>query len=106
MEQEWAAYIFNYPLVLTCMFPELHETKFSSQSFHLQNSGILPTRMNQRGDPMKMNFKIFKYKNKYNEQLTLKEQMKKWGHLSSFLFSFLNYGPQIAQNSPFFANLC
>ena len=41
---------------------------------------------------MKMNFKIFKYKNEYNEQLELKEQMEKWGHLSSFLFSFLNYG--------------
>ena len=55
------------------MFPELHGAKFSSQSFHLQNSGILPTRMNQRGNLMKMNFKIFKYKNEYNEQLELKE---------------------------------
>ena len=55
------------------MFPELHGAKFSSQSSHLQNSGILPTRMNQRGNPMKMNFKIFKYKNEYNEQLELKE---------------------------------
>ena len=42
------------------MFPESNETKIWSQSFHIQNSGILQTRMYQRGgDPMKMNFDNF-----------------------------------------------
>ena len=46
-------------LSLMCMFPESNGTKFWSHSFHLQNSGILQTRMDQRGDPMKTNFDIF-----------------------------------------------
>ena len=32
-------------LFLMCMFPESNGTKFWSHSFHLQNSGILQTRM-------------------------------------------------------------
>ena len=51
-------------LSLMCMFPESNGTKFWSHSFHLQNSGILQTRMDQRVDPMKTNFDIF--------------QMQKW----------------------------
>ena len=46
-------------LFLMRMFPELNGTKFWSPSFHLKNSGILKTRMDQRGDPMKTNFNIF-----------------------------------------------
>ena len=41
------------------MFPESNETKFWSHSFHIQNSGILQTRMDQRGDPVRMNFDNF-----------------------------------------------
>ena len=41
------------------MFPELNGTKFWSHSFHLQNSGILQTRVDQRADPMKLNFDNF-----------------------------------------------
>ena len=41
-------------LSLMCMFPELNGTKFWSHICHLQNSCILQTRMDQRGDPMKM----------------------------------------------------
>ena len=41
------------------MFPELNETKFWSHRFHLPNSGILQTKMDQRGDPMKTNFDVF-----------------------------------------------
>ena len=41
------------------MFSESNGTKFWSHSFHLQNSGILQTRMDQRRDPMKTNFDIF-----------------------------------------------
>ena len=41
------------------MFPKPNGTKFWSHSFHLQNSGILQTRMEQRWDPMKMNFDNF-----------------------------------------------
>ena len=41
------------------MFHESNGTKFWSHSFHLQNSGILQTRMDQRENPMKTNFDIF-----------------------------------------------
>ena len=38
------------------MFPESNGTKCWSHSFHVQNSNILQTRMDQMGTPMKMNF--------------------------------------------------
>ena len=44
---------------LLCIFHELNKTKFLSPSFHLQNQGILQTRKDQKGDPLKMNFDIF-----------------------------------------------
>ena len=49
-----------------------------------QNWGILQTRMDQRGNHMKMNFDYFQMQ---------KWMVQKWGHLSSFHVSFLNYGP-------------
>ena len=42
-----------------CIFSESNRTKSQSHSFHLQNSGILQTRRDQRGDPMKINFDNF-----------------------------------------------
>ena len=81
----------SFLLSAMCMFPEPNGTKFWSHSFHLQNSGTLQTRMDQRGTPWKWNLRIFKYKNEYHKQLA-KKQMKKWGHMTSFLFSFLSYG--------------
>ena len=51
--------MYSFLLSLLCMFPESNRTKFWSHNFHLQNSGILQTRMDQRGDPMKTNFDIF-----------------------------------------------
>ena len=50
-------------------------------------------RSDQRGDPMKMNLAIFKYKNECQKQSELKKKIKKWGHLSSFPLSFLSYDP-------------
>ena len=47
-----------------------------------------PTRMDQRGNPKKMNFDIFE-KQKWISQLQLKTYIKKWGQLTSFFFSFL-----------------
>ena len=44
---------------LMCMFPKSNRRKFWSHSFHLQNSEILQTRMDQRWDPVKTNFDIF-----------------------------------------------
>ena len=41
------------------MCSESNGTKFWSQSFHLQNSGLFQTKMDQRGVPMKMNFENF-----------------------------------------------
>ena len=45
------------------MFPDLKGTKFWLHSFHLQNSGNLQTRMDQRGNQMKMNFDNFQIQN-------------------------------------------
>ena len=42
----------------------------------------------------------------YFKAWSSESRWKKWGHLSNFLLSFLSYGPQIAQNSALFANLC
>ena len=47
---------YCFLLSLMWMFPESNET---NHSFHLQNSGILQIRINQREDPMKTNFDIF-----------------------------------------------
>ena len=49
----------SFLLSLMCKFPEFNGIKFWSHSFHLQNSGILQTRMEQREDPMLMNFDNF-----------------------------------------------
>ena len=49
----------DFLLSLMCMFPESNETKFWSHSFHLQNQGILQTRKDQKGYPLKMSFDIF-----------------------------------------------
>ena len=62
-----------------CEFPELNGTKPLSHSFHLQNSGILQTRMGQRGDPLKWILTIFKCKNDFPKQLLLEKQTKKSG---------------------------
>ena len=75
------------------MICESNGTKFWFHSFHLKNSGILQMRLDQRGDPMKMNLAIFKYKNECQKQSELKKKIKKWGHLSSFPLSFLSYDP-------------
>ena len=56
-------------LSLMCMFPESKGAKFWFHSFHLQNSGILQTTMDQRGEPMKTNFDIIQ--NEYHKQLEL-----------------------------------
>ena len=50
------------------MFPESRETKFWSQSLHLQNWGILQNRM--------VILVILKQKNEYHRQLELKKEMK------------------------------
>ena len=55
------------------MFPELNETEFLSHSLHLQNSGTLHTRMNERRTPWKWILAIFKNKNEYQRQLELKK---------------------------------
>ena len=43
----------GFLLSLMSMFPESNGTKFWAHSFHLQNSGILQTKMDQTGDFMK-----------------------------------------------------
>ena len=49
----------GFLLSSVCMFPELDGAKFWSHSFHLQNSAILQTRMDQKGESIKMNFDNF-----------------------------------------------
>ena len=79
-------------LSLMCMFPESNETKFQSHSFHLQNSGILQTRMDERGDPMETNFDIFQIQKWISQTFTVQ---KVDGKMGSFVFSFFffSYGP-------------
>ena len=57
------------------MFPESSATLFWFHSFHLRNSNIFQTRMNQTGEPMKINFDIFQIK-KWISQLELKKKIK------------------------------
>ena len=73
-------------LSLMCMFPESNKASFWSQSFHLQNLGILQTRIDERRTPWKWTLTIFKYKNEYHKQSS-KSKWKKWRHLSNFFFS-------------------
>ena len=61
---------------LKCMFPESNGTKFWCPSFQLQNSGILQTRMDQRGYLMKINFENFVLFNSGNIQCTLRKIKK------------------------------
>ena len=65
---------------------ESNKTKFWPHSFHLQNSSILQTRMDQRGTPWKWILTIFKCKNEVPKQLGLEKQMKKMRLL--VLFSY------------------
>ena len=53
----------GFLLSLMCMFPELSETKFWSHSLHLQNSGNLQTKIDERRTPWKWVLTIFKCKN-------------------------------------------
>ena len=55
------------------MFPESSGTKFWSHNFHIENSGILQTSMDQRVDSMKINVDIFQLPNEYHKQLELKK---------------------------------
>ena len=55
----------GFSLSLMCMFPESNETKFWSHSLHLQNSGTLQTRTDERTTPLKWILAIFKYRNEY-----------------------------------------
>ena len=49
----------GFLISLMYMFPESNRTKLWSHRFHLQNSGTLQTRMDQRALSMKINFDIF-----------------------------------------------
>ena len=49
----------SFFLSLMCMFPEWNAIKFWSHCFHLQNPGILQTRIDQMGRPMKIIFDNF-----------------------------------------------
>ena len=82
----------GFLLSLMCVFPESSATQSWFHRFHLQNSSIFQTRMNQMGDPMKMNFDIFQMQKWISQTVRAQKVDKKWGHLSSFLFLFLSYG--------------
>ena len=68
--------------------------KFWSHSFRLQNSAIFQTRVNQRGDPMKMSFNNFQIQQLISEIVRAQKVDEKSGVicLVSF-FWFLSYGP-------------
>ena len=67
----------GFLLSLVCMFPESNGTKFWSHSFQLQNSCILQTRMDQKGDLMKMNFDIFQIQKWISQTARAQKVVKK-----------------------------
>ena len=77
----------GFSLSSMCRFPELNGIKSLSYSFHLQNSGILKTRIDPRVTSWKWILTIFKCKSEVPKQLRLKKQMIKMGSL--VLFSYL-----------------
>ena len=69
-----------------CMLPESNGIKFWSHSFHLLNSGMLQTRMDQSGIPWKLILTFFKYKNEYHKH---KQSSKsRWKNGFIYLVSF------------------
>ena len=50
--------------------------------------------MNKMGDRI-INFENFQIQKSMLKHLKRKKYMIKWGHLSSFIISFLSYGPEI-----------
>ena len=75
-----------------CMFPKSNRTKFWSHSFHLQNSGVLQTSMDQRrgGDLMKMNFDNFQIQKWISQTVTAQKADEKNGVICAV--SFMSYG--------------
>ena len=58
------------------------------------NSGILQTKMGQKGYPMKMNFDKFQIQKWVSLTVRARKADEKMGdHLSGFHASFLSYGP-------------
>ena len=49
----------DFLLSLMCIFCKSNGPKFWSHSFHLQTPAFLQTKMEQKGDPTKMNFDSF-----------------------------------------------
>ena len=70
-----------------CMLPGSNRKKFWSHNFYFQNSGILETRMDQRGDPMKMNFDNLQRQKWIIQTVRAQKVNEKSGHLSSLYLS-------------------
>ena len=63
-------------------------SQFKIRLKSLQNSGILQTRMNQRGDPMKMNFDNFQIQKSVSQKVRAQKVDEKIGVIC--LVSFLS----------------
>ena len=63
-------------------------SQFKIRLKSLQNSGILQTRMNQRGDPMKMNFDNFQIQKSISQKVRAQKVDEKIGVIC--LVSFLS----------------
>ena len=75
----------GFLLSLMCMFPESNSTKLWSHSFQLQNSGILQTRMNQRGNPIKINFDILQIQKWISQTVRAQKINEKIGSFPSWV---------------------
>ena len=77
----------RFSLSLMFIFSESNEANFWSHSLHLQNSGILQTRTDERkGRPHENEFWQFSNTKMNITNRAQKADEKKWGHLPNFLF--------------------
>ena len=76
----------GFLLSLMCIFCKSNGSKFWSHGFHLQNSSFLQTKMEQKGNPTKMNFDSFQIQKWPSQTVRAQKADEKNG--INFYFSF------------------
>ena len=64
---------FSICMTVPLMFPESNEAKLKSHNFHFQNSVILQTGMDPKGDSMKIHFDNFQVQKWISETINPKK---------------------------------
>ena len=79
-------WFFNFLNVYVSWMVIKYGIKFWSHRFHLQYSGILQARIDQRGEPMKMNFENFQIQKRISQTFRPQKVDKKIGSFVWFAF--------------------